>query len=104
MEKLKDPAGKEVSLKDLIKETEDEILHEKRSEAKRLIRIILQRVFQLDVMINQSERELKKRKEQREKAMAKVKKLQEGDWSILNEDQKGGNKQKQDDSSADDDD
>ena len=78
-----------VNLSDLVEESSTELVAEKRRKVAGMIKQQLQRVEQLSVDVKELEKQLKGKKEKLEKALAKIKKVKEGDWSVLMENKEG---------------
>lgn len=91
MEKLEN-----VNLAELVVETSDSLLTEKRNAAASIIKKHLQRVEQLAINVHKLEKELKGEKEKLAKAQAKIDKIKEGDWSLIAETKDGPKKGGQD--------
>lgn len=68
---------------ELLEEAGEEYFQEQKSRAKGLIKKQLQRQDGIETEIRKLEKELVKKKEQRAKTFAVIKKIKEGDWSAI---------------------
>lgn len=76
---------KKAKLGVLLEEAGQEYLDEQRSRAKGLIKKQLQRLDGIEADLRILEKQLVKKKEQRAKAFATIKKIKDGDWSAVQE-------------------
>ena len=81
-----------VKLERLVSEASKEFVEERKTRAKGLIKKQLQRIEGLGSDIRSLKKQLSKKKEQQEKALATIQKIKEGDWTAIKEDH--SNKQK----------
>lgn len=77
---------KNVNLFDLVKETSEQMIQERRKQAANLIKKELQRAEQLARDIKNLEKELNSKKSKLSTAQMRIDKIREGDWSLLIED------------------
>lgn len=82
-----------VDLSELVEESSTELVAEKRRKVAGMIKQQLQRVEQLSVDVKELEKQLRGKKEKLGKALEKIKKIKEGDWSVLTENQEGKKQQ-----------
>ena len=74
-----------VNLAELVEESSSELLAEKKSQVAALVKKELQKAESLESEIENLEKQIKSKKENLEKVQAKIKKIEEGDWSVLQE-------------------
>ncbi len=84
-----------VDLSELVEESSTELVTEKRRKVAGMIKQQLQRVEQLSIDVKELEKQLRGKKEKLDKALAKIKKVKEGDWSVLVENKEGKKKEQQ---------
>jgi len=75
----------ETKLEDLVKEAAAELLEEKRKTAKNSIKSQLLKIQGLSSEIKKAEREAKEKQVKLDKVLGRMKKIREGDWSVLQE-------------------
>ena len=78
-----------VDLSQLVEESSEELIADKRKRAASIIKAHLQRIEGLALDVRNAERELNKKKEKLEKAQQKLNKIKEGDWSLLSDKKDG---------------
>lgn len=83
-----------IELADLVTETENEVLAEKRAAIRKQVSGILLNKANWEYLEKKALAEAKKYREKIEKAAAKLKQIREGDWSILEDEKKEGEKGK----------
>lgn len=72
-----------VDLKELLQETAQEIVLEKKRSTQRLMRILLDRLYVLKEEIIQAKKHLVNKEEAIKKIEEKITRLRDGDWSVL---------------------
>ena len=85
MEALIDENGKQIELGDLVKQASAELIRERRIETSGLIKNFLVKIEQVTLQIKTKKEELSKLEKALEDTVAKVKRLREGDWTVLPE-------------------
>ena len=72
-----------IDLAELVKDSAQDLMKEKRVGAANIVKNHLQRVEQLAIDIRTLEKELKNKKDKLVKAQSKIDKIKAGDWSVL---------------------
>ncbi|KKK98742.1 hypothetical protein LCGC14_2639720 [marine sediment metagenome] len=74
-----------VDLSQLVEESAEKLVAEKRNKAASLVKQELQRIEQLKIDIKKIDKDRKNKQDKLDKAQAKMDKIKNGDWSVLAE-------------------
>lgn len=74
----------EFNLSEIVKEVADSLVSERRKGIAGLIKVEMQRAEQLASDVKLLENQLKRKAKKLEQATAKIARLRDGDWSVLN--------------------
>jgi len=80
-----------VKLEDLVKQASNDLLAKRKQELSTKIQAIFHRVDGLNEEIRKLENDLAKKRKKLESANAKLTKLRQGDWTVLEDEKKQDN-------------
>lgn len=75
----------EINLQELVSAAAQELVDNRWKQAANTTKQQLQRIEQLSVELKRAERDIKSKREKIEKAQAKIDRIRNGDWKVLEE-------------------
>ena len=76
-----------IDLKEVVDEVTLDVIEEKRNSIKGKIKLIFQTAQDRESEIEALEKQIAKKRQSQDKAMAKIEKLRKGEWSVLHDGQ-----------------
>lgn len=85
MNEVKMEKNNEINLQELVSAAAQELVDNRWKQAANTTKQQLQRIEQLSVELKRAERDIKSKREKIEKAQAKIDRIRNGDWKVLEE-------------------